>query len=435
MLRKSGIHPVDHPRRRACGPAAVLAAAVLLTATGCDRAVRRSFAVRDSAGVQIIESSSPRWTGGQGWRLEAEPVLSAGGTDAQRRMRIAGVVALDDGGLAVADMAAFTLHFFDATGQPVRSVEPGDAPIMVRAITRLYRVGDELFLGQRGLEPTLVFSQTGEFLRAIDPPPVEGYSFIAQFQAMADGSILAIQPPQGLLPRQGEWTENAVFVRIPADGGAVARVLSLPAIRFARIPATVTPVAFGPVLAFAFGPDRLFAGYPQQYDIGEYAADGTLLRRIRRDWTPLPVDEALVEDLRNRMIAILDSTDVPDEPELREQPLSQIRELPAAETLPAHGRMILDRRGHLWVERVPPPPMVLAGPYPVRVEATPWDVYDPDGVWLGTVETPANVYITEIGDATVAGIRRVDGIESAVLYRLTRDSAGSIESEPGPAED
>lgn len=424
----------DRVRRHPCLGTA-LAGMLLLAAGACEGVTRRSFAVRDSAGVPIVESVRPRLAGESGWQVDAMPSVRVGRDTAVVRFRqITGVVGLDNGGIAVADGGDFTLRFFDGSGRLTRTVQPGDAPVMPRAVTRLYRVGGELFLAQRGLEPTLVFDQAGEYLRAVDPPPIEGTSFIAQFQVMADGSVLAIRPPQGLLPRRTvTWTENAVFIRITPDGRHEP-VLSVPAIEFARIPSGIEAVIFGPVLAFAFGENRLFAGFPQRYDIGEYTPDGALLRRLRRDWEPVAVEEAMVETVRGRLLAMLDSAGLPDEPELREYPESQIGALTAARTLPAHGRMLLDRAGNLWVERVPPLPIVPGGPYPVRNEPTPWDVFDAEGVWAVSVETPPNVYVTYIGDTGLAGIRRDAGIESAVLFPLNRGPAASDSGE-GAAPD
>jgi hypothetical protein len=284
-------------------------------------------------------------------------------------------------------------------------------------------VAGEVYLAQNGLQPTLVFDQAGTFLRTVQPPPVEGVSSLALFHPLADGSFMALRPPQGIIPRGDEWTENASFYRIPVTGAA-ERVVTVPALRLARVPSSVQPVGFGPVLGFAFGSDRLLAGFPDQFDIGEYGPDGALLRRIRRTWQPEPVPPAMAQGLRDTLFAMLDNVlDLPDDAqELREQPESQIRELTIASTLPAHGRLLLDHVGYLWVERVPPPPVVISGPFPVRAEPTPWDIFDPAGVWLGTVPTPADTHVLDVSEDGVAGIMRSGGTERAVLFRLDRGS-------------
>ncbi len=119
---------------------------------------------------------------------------------------------------------------------------------------------------------------------------------------------------------------------------------------------------------------------------------------------------------------MMDLAGIPDEPDLRERPEEQIRELAIADTLPAFGRILLDRAGRLWVERVPPLPVITPEPLPVRREPTPWDVFDRDGSWLGTVTTPADTHVVDIGDDRIAGLRRGDGGVRVVVHRIERDT-------------
>jgi hypothetical protein len=52
-----------------------------LAIAGCGADARRAstFAVRDSAGIEIVESAEPLWQDGEGWRLSEEPVFDARG--------------------------------------------------------------------------------------------------------------------------------------------------------------------------------------------------------------------------------------------------------------------------------------------------------------------------------------------------------------------
>jgi hypothetical protein len=398
-----------------------LALVLLPLASGCDTVLDRAVIRSDSAGVAIVESRRPAWPEGAGWTVVPAPSYTLDGPRPDAAfIRIEGVVLLDGGGVAVADGGDMTVHFFDGTGTLIRSVRPGDAPVMPRSISRLYRSGDEVHVAQRGLQPTLVFDRTGAFVREIAPPAVDGFPFLALYRQMQDGSLLAIQPPTGLIPRGEEWTESAAFVRITADGGA-ERVLSLPAVRFKRLPSAVEAEVYGPVLQFAFADDGVWAGYPERYDIGFWGPDGEMERRIRRAWEPVAVSPDEAAAVRERLSALLDEAGIPEEPELREQPEQQIRELAIADSLPAFGRLVLDHEGHLWVERVPPLPIVIAGPNPVRPEPTPWDVFDTDGAWLGTTATPADTHVMDIGADAVAGVLRSGGTARVVVHRIERD--------------
>jgi hypothetical protein len=117
----------------------------------------------------------------------------------------------------------------------------------------------------------------------------------------------------------------------------------------------------------------------------------------------------------------MEQAGIPEDSALREQPESQIRELPIADSLPAYGRFVLDHEGRLWVERVPPLPIVIEGPTATRQEPTPWDVFDTDGVWLGTTATPADTHVMDIGADAVAGIVHTGDTDRVVVHRIERD--------------
>ncbi|MFN2327096.1 MAG: hypothetical protein ABR551_14620, partial [Gemmatimonadales bacterium] len=58
------------------------ALAILVAACGGSDAPGTGEAnVRDSAGIQIVENTGPRFTEGQGWLLSAEPTVQIGGDE------------------------------------------------------------------------------------------------------------------------------------------------------------------------------------------------------------------------------------------------------------------------------------------------------------------------------------------------------------------
>jgi hypothetical protein len=87
------------------------------------------------------------------------------------------------------------------------------------------------------------------------------------------------------------------------------------------------------------------------------------------------------------------------------------------DTYPFFDALELDTAGNLWV-RVPAP----AGAGGATMPRT-WQVFDADGAWLGAVETPAGLRVTEIGDAYLLGVVRDDfDVEYVRMYRLERGS-------------
>jgi hypothetical protein len=76
-------------------------------------------AVRDSAGVRIVENGAPAWKEGEGWRLAAEPALDIGMVDGPPQYQfgdVAGVVRLGDGTVVVADDQSKTCASSTAPG-------------------------------------------------------------------------------------------------------------------------------------------------------------------------------------------------------------------------------------------------------------------------------------------------------------------------------
>lgn len=83
------------------------------------------------------------------------------------------------------------------------------------------------------------------------------------------------------------------------------------------------------------------------------------------------------------------------------------------DTVPVYGEMSVDRPGHLWVERIP----AHADPD----APTEWDVFEPEGRFLGTVELPPGLQLFEIGEDYVVGLRRDElDLEYLLLLPLVK---------------
>jgi hypothetical protein len=87
--------------------------------SGRDRA---TATVRDSAGVQIIESAAPSWTERTRWRVDAQPIIDLGGSEndtTQQFSLVRGVHRLPSGLIAVLDAGSHSLRFFNLSGAPI----------------------------------------------------------------------------------------------------------------------------------------------------------------------------------------------------------------------------------------------------------------------------------------------------------------------------
>jgi len=81
-------------------------------------------------------------------------------------------------------------------------------------------------------------------------------------------------------------------------------------------------------------------------------------------------------------------------------------------TIPAHGnRMYADALGNLWLQEY------RAG----TVDPFRWSIFDPTGLWLGIVETPAGFTVNEIGEDYVLGIWQNSlDVQHVRMYGLVR---------------
>jgi hypothetical protein len=82
------------------------------------------------------------------------------------------------------------------------------------------------------------------------------------------------------------------------------------------------------------------------------------------------------------------------------------------ERYPAHNnRMYADALGNIWLQEYQVNP----------VRSSLWSVFDPNGRWLGVVETPGNFTVNEIGADYVLGVYEDDlGVQYVRMYRLLK---------------
>jgi len=109
----------------------------------------------------------------------------------------------------------------------------------------------------------------------------------------------------------------------------------------------------------------IWAMFTDEYRLFELSADGDTIRTITREYTPLPVTAADRERAREEL-----------EWFTRQGGTIDLSKLPR--TKPAATDFFTDDEGYVWVNRV-----TAAGP-----EGTEYDIFDPEGRFLGTVELP-----------------------------------------------
>jgi hypothetical protein len=386
-----------------------------LAACGGGGGADAAAAVRDSAGIRIVENRGGRWEEGKGWRLSAQPALQIGvaeGDPLYQMDRVWAALRLGDGRIVVANGGSQQIRWYDADGRHVASAgRQGAGPGEFQALFALRRLpGDTVLAYDLQAFRLSWFDGGGRFVRSapLAPVGVVPPRFVDRF---ADGSLLlsvsqrsfAAEPTTGVTRDTLLWLRadprgvpvdslpltpaGEAFFDVQRSGGQVQSfsILTLPFMRDVHSAATG---------------DRYWQGTTDTYQVVLRRADGTPERIVRRAVEPVPVRGAYLDSLRRVRTAEygagsgreLDRIDVP-------------------ERLPAFERLLVDDGGHLWVQRT-------AWPGAVQPE---WDVFDADGVMLGTVHMPAGFRATHVGAGFVLGVwKDEDDVEYVRMYGLAK---------------
>lgn len=385
----------------------------------------RSAAVRDSAGIHVIDNPRPAWPSGKAWTLSTTPALSIGPGGAPYAFaRIAGATRLADGRIVVAERAAHELRFFDATGRHLTTVgRKGQGPGEFTDIGTVMRLpGDSLAV--ESLRYTSIFAPDGRFVRQVrygpfDPEIVE-VPFVAVIGRFPDGTAIVGDFPQGRHGPRGaaRWIDSSSLLLVQANG-AVNRFLErVPAIAFGAAVNAPTPLTFGPEMVHASAAGHLYLGFSDQYTLRQYDASWTLKRIIRRAWTPRPLSQVDLDSYVNSWMSMWSKeTGVRRE---RDR-LAQLN-APYPDALPAFADLLASPSGVLWLRE----PDLTRAATCACLSAEPltpstWSVFDADGVWLGQSNMPARFTPTEVGEDYVLGYAR-DANEAlrVVMYRIVK---------------
>jgi len=376
--------------------------------------------VRDSLGIEIVESSDAAWESGSGWTLAEAPEIDIGvleGAEEYQLFRARDARRLSDGRLVVANGGTNEVRWYDAEGQFLHaSGGDGEGPGEFKGLgwLRPFR-GDSFAAYDFSLGRISVLDRDGVFARTVKITPVGEVGFVIAQDVFADGVVLAKSPlifaggfESGFNRRDelfhtfaptGEHLDSLGAFPGPEQyietGGSGNR-------RFVA----VTSLPFGRTPSVAVYGTRFCFGASDTYEIACYERDGTLVRLIRRlvplrTVTPADVDAWVARDVA----AIEDA-------EARRDAERRYAEMPLPGTMPAYATFTFDASGNLWVREF------TIG----EVSAWPWTVFDGQGRMLGTVEMPADFRVTQIGDDFVLGLWRDEvDVEHARLYRLRKD--------------
>jgi len=191
----------------------------------------------------------------------------------------------------------------------------------------------------------------------------------------------------------GRYPGSETYVSVASSGGQIRSVMS-------------TMMPFGLRLTLDVAGDRLYVGSGEQFEIAAYDGTGRLTRLIRRFHSPDPVTEAdVAATKRDRLSGFRIGSEA-----IREKVRSILEAMTFPSTKPAYAGFVAGENGHLWVRQYDPP---------AREPQVRYDVFDPDGQWLGHVGFPSNFYLHQAGADYALGVwRDADEVEYVRLYKF-----------------
>ncbi len=382
----------------------------LVAACVGDAAQRADPAViRDSAGVRIVENTTPRWGEGDAWSLSVEPVVDIGMTEGDANyelFRVRGAVRLSDGTIVVANRGSNDLRFFDGQGRYLLTAgRQGGGPGEFGWVGGIFRMSGDSIGVDSGNPPRFqVFDANGRFIRSVprDRGTVQG--------VFSDGSILVEELTLDSIPGIERFLRpNVRLVRIDADRQARDTLGSFPGTQALyqqysegfRMAASRDFLLF---TSFAVKDDQLLVADNAEYRVDIRDAGGGWHSSVRQPGWLVPLGDEVLET----WFRSLPSGD--DEAYVSRR-VAGVRRRPSLKTVPAFENILVDDDGNLWVQE-----------YPLQFgDPQRWTVFARNGELLGTMEMPPSFQPYHVGSDFVLGrFQDESDVEHVRLYALIK---------------
>lgn len=383
--------------------------------------------VTDSAGVSLVaNTTTPIWSGDETWTTEEVLRIGEAAGDADYQFgQIAGIGISSDGRILVLDQQAQRVQVYGPDGVYRRSIgRPGSGPGEFGPAANALFVGR----GDTVIVPDLANQRVNVF-------PVDGESASFPIQ-MAQGVPVRFDHLEaGTLVAQlrsfnpnAEGPSNDVIASQAYDG-TIVDTLMTPArgntFTFANDRPQFRIFSPEPIWT-ALSDDRLAFAVNDDFRIQVYGADGSLLQVITRPYEPMAVTEGDQRQLRTLIRAQFERGGVPP---------AQIDILMEGvsfeDTWPAFTQLRAGPEGTLWVQRV----RYLRDLTDEQLESynptldqgsDEWEVYDPDGRYLGFVTLPDRYTPFTVHGDHIYGVQRDDfDVQYVVALRIGAGAGGS----------
>ena len=374
--------------------------------------------VEDSAGVTIVSNDQPPSGSRLPWRFSAQPSLSIGSVDsgeADELFEVTDATRLADGRIVIANSGSKEIRVFNADGSHAgtwgrRGEGPGEFTFGPSAVALW--PGDSIAASNRGGREVSLFDLDGNHGRDVALNTSLG-KVVALLPAgkIVASSVMLEPEARGSPNLVGYITEWAI---LDSDGRQHASLGEFLVSEYWTIEGPdggfqSAPHPFGrSTLSAAWG-ELVAIGVQDSYEIKAFAADGSLVRIVRRgDDRQRPTQEDM-DAFFDRMGGNLPEA-------VRARRRSMLKDMPLVDSYPAFEEILSDRLGYLWVREYRMFGMFGEG-------ATVWTVFDPEGRVQGLVETPAGLEVFEIGEDYLLGSAEDElGVEYVRVWGLSREA-------------
>ncbi len=386
----------------------ILVSGVLLATACTNSGASHNFTVRDSAGVTIVESAEPRWASESLWMVDSTPLLDLATTATgpnHEFSQVSDAVRLADGSIAVADAGSSQVRQFTPEGEFAWALgRTGGGPGEFQQLSNLTRLpGDSIVAFDYWLGRLTVISARGSFGRevhAVRPGPG-----VEKLLALTDSTFVAQFSEYDEMDGQaGLFRVPARILRLSTGGGVVDTIATIRGTETFIIPTGAMRPLFPRMGHMTADDGRVYVGSAEQLAYAVYSTDGGLERIVRVPDFDLRVSADEIQRERDAMLG--------PRPSARARSMADA--LPAPTTRPAYAQLVVDTTGAVWA----------AGfrAFADTVGPTPWQLFTPDGEWLGSTMLPRRLRVFEIGRDYLLGVN-LDSldVERVQLLRLRRE--------------
>ena len=410
---------------------------IIATLMGCAGDARKSdVAVRDSAGIRIVENLPGSIEAAGTWTLSHDPVVEVGGgvDPATPLYHVTDVAPLDDGRVAVAVNTPPQVHVFGSDGTLTTTLgRAGAGPGEFASVASIVPfTGDSVAVWDADRRRISIFETSGRYVREIDVSdlaPVSTRAAPSMSTASGFTHLLASGPRAFVIfgegavapdPAPGISRPTLPSIRISTSGNALAQFGEMPGMEMVHGgPAGSLPLPFGARTDAATSGEVLVTGTGDLTQIRVFGNDGSPIRIVR--WPDR--DRTVGGDWLDEWTAMVENAPPP------------IRELvdatPRRELFPAYTGILTSDEGDVLVGEYAGPigiwPLRHAGEGPEalrpvrRTREQRWLVFDNAGVITATLRTPEGFAPDAIRDGRIWGVfTDTLDVESVRAYRIVR---------------